>query len=185
MCLLPMLPLGRLARQPRQRLHPGLAALGPEGLRLRVDWDCLPAAALVGIVPGDRDGGDAPPRSTTLSPRRRLQWGRWRSGRSRSAGMQLYHVGRHQPDGAGLASRQRRRAGGNRGGDRPACPTLVRKGSFRGLAGKAYRDLSHCVFARPSVPPALPTRRGMKRTRLKPPSFLMNASGNYGGRRSL
>jgi len=67
-------------------------ALGPEGLRLRVDWDCLPAAALVGIVPAIvmvtmlRRGAPLFPRAT-------LAMAGLAVGALAQAGMQVYHVG--------------------------------------------------------------------------------------------
>jgi hypothetical protein len=50
-CLLPIVPLAVWLASLGIGCIQDWRALGPEGLRLRLDWDCLPAAALVGIVP--------------------------------------------------------------------------------------------------------------------------------------
>jgi hypothetical protein len=67
-------------------------ALGPEGLRLRIDWDCLPAAALVGIVPAIAMVVMLR-RGAPLFPRVTLALGALAVGALAQAGMQIYHVG--------------------------------------------------------------------------------------------
>jgi hypothetical protein len=67
-------------------------ALGPEGLKLRVDWDCLPAASLVGIVPGIAMVAMLR-RGAPLFPRTTLAMGALAVGALANAGMQLYHEG--------------------------------------------------------------------------------------------
>jgi hypothetical protein len=91
-CLLPMAPLAIWLGSLGYGCLQDWQALGPEGLRLRIDWDCLPAAALVGIVPAVAMVVMLR-RGAPLSPRVTLALGALAVGALAQAGMQIYHVG--------------------------------------------------------------------------------------------
>lgn len=89
--LLPLIPLAVWLTSLGYGCLQDWRALGAEGRRLRIDWDCLTAAALVGIVPAIaivimlRRGAPLFPRATLALAG--LAVG------ARAAGMQVYHVG--------------------------------------------------------------------------------------------
>ena len=51
MLLLPLAPLGLWLASVGHGCVQDWFRLGAEGLTIRPDWDCLPAAAIIGIVP--------------------------------------------------------------------------------------------------------------------------------------
>jgi hypothetical protein len=91
-CLLPMVPLAVWLASLGVGCIQDWRALGPEGLRLRIDWDCLPAAALIGIVPAIAMVVMLR-RGAPLFPRMTLALGALAVGALAQAGMQIYHVG--------------------------------------------------------------------------------------------
>jgi len=91
-CLLPMAPLAIWFASLGYGCLQDWRALGPEGLRLRTDWDCLPAASLVGIVPAIAMVAMLR-RGAPLFPRVTLAMAGLAVGALAQAGMQVYHVG--------------------------------------------------------------------------------------------
>jgi hypothetical protein len=91
-CLLPLIPLAVWLVSLGYGCLQDWRTLGPEGLRLRVDWDCLPAAALVGIVPAIAIVAMLR-RGAPLFPRATLALAGLAVGALAQAGMQVYHVG--------------------------------------------------------------------------------------------
>jgi hypothetical protein len=91
-CLLPMAPLAIWLASLGYGCLQDWRTLGPEGLRLRIDWDCLPAAVLVGIVPAVTMVVMLR-RGAPLFPRATLAMGALAVGALAQAGMQIYHVG--------------------------------------------------------------------------------------------
>jgi hypothetical protein len=91
-CALPMLPLAVWLASVGNGCIQDWLTLGPEGLRLRLDTDCVPAAALVGIVPGIAMVAMLR-RGAPLYPRTTLAMGALAVGSLANAGMQLYHEG--------------------------------------------------------------------------------------------
>jgi hypothetical protein len=91
-CLLPMAPLAIWLASLGYGCLQDWQTLGPEGLRLRIDWDCLPAAALVGIMPAVAIVVMLR-RGAPLFPRATLALGALAVGALAQAGMQIYHVG--------------------------------------------------------------------------------------------
>lgn len=91
-CLLPMAPLAIWFASLGYGSIQDWQALGPEGLRLRIDWDCMPATALIGIVPAIAMVAMLR-RGAPLFPRVTLAMGALAVGALAQAGMQIYHVG--------------------------------------------------------------------------------------------
>src|SRR5918993_2779734 len=91
-CLLPLIPLAVWLASLGYGCFQDWRTLGPEGLRLRVDWDCLPAAALVGIVPAIAIVAMLR-RGAPLFPGATLALAGLAVGALAQAGMQVYHVG--------------------------------------------------------------------------------------------
>ncbi|WP_445504687.1 NrsF family protein [Microvirga sp. G4-2] len=91
-CLLPIVPLAIWLASLGYGCLQDWRALGPEGLRLRIDWDCLPAASLVGIVPAIAMVVMLR-RGAPLFPRVTLALAGLAVGALAQAGMQIYHVG--------------------------------------------------------------------------------------------
>lgn len=91
-CLLPMAPLAIWLASLGYGCIQDWRALGPEGLRLRIDWDCMPAAALIGIVPAIAMVAMLR-RGAPLFPRVTLAMGALAVGALAQTGMQIYHVG--------------------------------------------------------------------------------------------
>jgi len=91
-CLLPIAPLAIWLASLGYGCLQDWRALGPEGLRLRTDWDCLPAASLVGIVPAIAMVVMLR-RGAPLFPRVTLAMAGLAVGALAQAGMQIYHVG--------------------------------------------------------------------------------------------
>lgn len=91
-CLLPMAPLAIWLASLGYGCLQDWRVLGPEALRLRVDWDCLPAASLVGIVPALAIVTMLR-RGAPLFPRATLALAGLAVGALAQAGMQVYHVG--------------------------------------------------------------------------------------------
>jgi hypothetical protein len=91
-CLLPLVPLAVWLASLGYGCIQDWRTLGPEGLRLRIDWECLPAAALVGIVPGIAMVVMLR-RGAPLLPRVTLALAGLAVGALAQAGMQIYHVG--------------------------------------------------------------------------------------------
>jgi hypothetical protein len=91
-CLLPIVPLAISLVSLGYGCVQDWRALGPEGLRLRIDWDCLPAAALVGIVPAIAIMVMLR-RGAPLFPRATLAMAGLAVGALAQTGMQIYHVG--------------------------------------------------------------------------------------------
>jgi hypothetical protein len=91
-CLLSLIPLAVWLASLGYGCLQDWRTLGPEGLRLRVDWDCLPAAALVGIVPAIAMVAMLR-RGAPLFPGATLALAGLAVGALAQAGMQVYHVG--------------------------------------------------------------------------------------------
>jgi hypothetical protein len=91
-CLLPLAPLAIWLASLGYGCILDWRALGSEGLRLRIDWDCVPATALVGIVPAIAMVVMLR-RGAPLFPRVTLAMGALAVGALAQAGMQIYHVG--------------------------------------------------------------------------------------------
>jgi hypothetical protein len=91
-CLLPIAPLAIWLASLGVGCVQDWRALGSAGLRLRIDWDCMPAAALAGIVPAIAMVAMLR-RGAPLFPRVTLAMGALAVGALAQVGMQIYHVG--------------------------------------------------------------------------------------------
>lgn len=91
-CLLPLVPLTIWLASLGQACFQDWAALGPDGLRLRIDWDCMPAAVVAGIIPAIAMVVMLR-RGAPLFPHVALAMGALAVGAIANAGLQLHHVG--------------------------------------------------------------------------------------------
>jgi hypothetical protein len=91
-CLLPLAPLSVWLASVGQGCVQEWLAVGPEALKLRVDWDCIRAAVPAGIVPAVAMVVMLR-RGAPLSPQVTLAMGGIAVGALANAGLQLYHAG--------------------------------------------------------------------------------------------
>jgi hypothetical protein len=89
-CLLPAVPLAIWLASLGQGCLRDWIELGPEGARLRVDWDCLRPALVIGIVPAAAMVTMLR-RGAPLFPRTTVALGAMAVGALANAGLQLYH----------------------------------------------------------------------------------------------
>jgi hypothetical protein len=91
-CLLPIVPLAIWLASVGKACIEDWAALGPEALALRVDWDCMRAVIPAGMVPAIAMVAMLR-RGAPIFPRVALVMGALAVGALANAGLQLYHAG--------------------------------------------------------------------------------------------
>jgi len=90
--LLPLLPLAAWLASLGEGCWRNWVALGGDGLTLRADWDCLPAAILIGIVPAIAMVVMLR-RGAPLLPRISIALGALALAALANLGLRLFHVG--------------------------------------------------------------------------------------------